>query len=168
MMRLCVLFGLLSALGCNSQANPTPSKPAVAVTSLTETSAAAPHDITDLGTRRFGSDWPRFLGPTGNGVSTETGIIKPWPAGGLRELWQRPGGMGYCGPAIRKGRFFHFDRHGDNARLSCWKSETAEPLWQFEYPTHYEDHYGYNNGPRCCPVVDDDRVYIHGVEGMLH
>ena len=28
--------------------------------------------------------------------------------------------------------------------------------------------YGYNNGPRCCPVVDDDRVYIFGAEGMLH
>ena len=28
--------------------------------------------------------------------------------------------------------------------------------------------YGYNNGPRCCPVVDEDRVYIFGAEGVLH
>jgi len=41
-------------------------------------------------------------------------------------------------------------------------------LWKFEYPTNYDDYYGYNNGPRCCPVVDGDRVYIFGAEGMLH
>jgi outer membrane protein assembly factor BamB len=48
------------------------------------------------------------------------------------------------------------------------KSETGEELWRFEYPTGYEDHFGYNNGPRCCPVVDGDRVYTFGAEGMLH
>src|SRR5262249_29695496 len=32
----------------------------------------------------------------------------------------------------------------------------------------YADFYGYNNGPRCFPVVDDDRVYTYGAEGMLH
>ena len=31
-----------------------------------------------------------------------------------------------------------------------------------------EDLYGYDNGPRCYPVVDDDRVYIFGAEGKLH
>jgi outer membrane protein assembly factor BamB len=32
----------------------------------------------------------------------------------------------------------------------------------------YEDRYGYEPGPRACPMVDGDRVYLHGVEGMLH
>jgi outer membrane protein assembly factor BamB len=41
-------------------------------------------------------------------------------------------------------------------------------LWRWEYPSDYIDMYGYNNGPRCSPVVDDDRVYIYGAEGMLH
>src|SRR5262249_15791101 len=61
-----------------------------------------------------------------------------------------------------------FDRIRDRARLQTWNSETAEPLWSFEYETDYEDQYGYNNGPRCCPVVDGNRVYIYGPEGMLH
>jgi outer membrane protein assembly factor BamB len=47
-------------------------------------------------------------------------------------------------------------------------SETGEELWQFEYPTDYEDFFGYDNGPRSSPVVDDDRVYLFGQEGMLH
>jgi outer membrane protein assembly factor BamB len=115
-----------------------------------------------------GSDWPRFLGPFGTGVSPETGIIKPWPKQGLRVVWQRSLGSGYGAPTISQGRLFQFDRLGDNARLRCLKSSTGEPLWRFEYPSDYDDYFGYDNGPRCCPVVDGDRVYIYGAEGMLH
>ena len=61
-----------------------------------------------------------------------------------------------------------FDRHDGSARLTCMKSETGDELWRFEYPTNYEDLYGYDNGPRTCPVVDGNRVYIFGPEGMLH
>ena len=46
--------------------------------------------------------------------------------------------------------------------------QPASELWKFEYPMEYEDRYGYEPGPRACPVVDGDRVYIYGVEGMLH
>ena len=28
--------------------------------------------------------------------------------------------------------------------------------------------YGYSNGPRCSPVIDGNRVFIFGPEGMLH
>jgi outer membrane protein assembly factor BamB len=124
--------------------------------------------VTDLRTRKTGSDWPGFLGPTGNSVSPEKGILSPWPKQGLRIVWQQAVGKGYGMPAIHKGRLFQFDRHGDKARLSCLKSETGELLWKFEYPTDYQDSFGYDSGPRCCPVVDDDRVYLHGVEGMLY
>jgi outer membrane protein assembly factor BamB len=75
-------------------------------------------------------------------------------------------------PSVSRGRLFVFDRlagpRGERARLRCWKSETAEPLWAFDYPTDYRDLYGYSGGPRCCPVVDGDRVYAVGAEGMLH
>ncbi len=122
----------------------------------------------DLRTRKTGTDWPCFLGPTGDGVSSEKGIIAPWPEQGLRVVWHKPLGQGYAMPVISRGRLFQFDRHGNRERLSCWKSETGEELWRFEYPTNYRDKYGYNGGPRCCPVVDGDRAYTHGAEGMLH
>ena len=48
------------------------------------------------------------------------------------------------------------------------ESDTGTELWRFEYPTDYEDMYGYNNGPRSCPVIDEERVYIFGVQGKLH
>ncbi len=122
----------------------------------------------DLRTRKAGSDWPGFLGPTGDNKSPERGILKTWPESGPPILWHRKLGTGYGGPSVWKGRLFLFDRHGDQARLTCWKSETGAEIWRFEYPTEYEDLYGYNNGPRTTPVIDSDRVYIFGVEGMLH
>jgi outer membrane protein assembly factor BamB len=70
-------------------------------------------------------------------------------------------------PAVSRGRLFFFDRHGNLARLTCMKSETGRELWRSEYRTDYEDYYELSNGPRATPVVDDDRVYTFGVEGIL-
>ena len=123
---------------------------------------------TNLSTRRAGVDWPRFLGPQGTSESPETGIIQDWAREGLRLVWQLPLGTGYGMPTISKGRLYQFDRKGRDARLRCLNSETGASLWEFTYPTNYEDFFGYNNGPRCCPVVDDGRVFIYGPEGMLH
>lgn len=132
------------------------------------TSSASATHLTDLRARKFGSDWPGFLGPTGDSISTEKGIISPWPKEGLQVVWQKRLGTGYGMPSISQGRLFQFERQGNQACLTCLKSETGEFLWKFEYPTDYEDFYGYDNGPRCSPVIDGDRVYLLGVEGMLH
>lgn len=112
--------------------------------------------------------WPDFLGPERNGKSSEKVDIAPWQKTGPPIVWHKEIGTSYGAPTVANGRLFIFARHGNMARLSCLESDTGSELWRFEYPTDYEDMYGYNNGPRCCPVVDDGRVYIFGAEGMLH
>ncbi|HWB08518.1 MAG TPA: PQQ-binding-like beta-propeller repeat protein [Pirellulales bacterium] len=130
--------------------------------------AERPADIPDLRTRHDGDDWPSFLGPTGDSKSRETGIRTNWPKEGPPLVWHKRVGDGYGMPAISRGRLFQFARADRQMRLACMKSETGEELWKFDYPSDYEDYYGYDSGPRCSPVVDDERVYIYGVEGMLH
>lgn len=125
-------------------------------------------DVPDLWNGRPGVDWPAFLGPTGDGKTSEQGFFTPEGLRGATILWHREIGAGYAMPSISRGRLFHFSRTDDRNRLECLRADTGEPLWQFEYETLYEDLYGYDGGPRCCPVVDDDRVYILGAEGMLH
>jgi outer membrane protein assembly factor BamB len=115
-----------------------------------------------------GSDWPKFLGPLGASVSTEKGIIAPWPNEGLKIVWQKQVGAGYGMPTISNGKLYHFDRNGQNLRLTCMDAKTGAPLWTYEYLSIYKDSFGYNNGPRCSPLIDSDRVYLYGVEGMLH
>jgi outer membrane protein assembly factor BamB len=127
-------------------------------------------------------DWPKFLGPLGTSVSTEKGILTPWPKEGPRLVWQRKLGTGYGAPSVANGKLYVFDRaiekvaidgkvgyrETKKARLSCLNARTGKEHWTFEYPTTYRDAYGYNNGPRCCPVLDGDRVYIYGAEGVIH
>jgi outer membrane protein assembly factor BamB len=152
-------------------ATAVPAAPTAALPSLEHSPAlAAPGEapaLTSLWKRERGVDWPGFLGPTGDGKSPEKGILTKWPATGLKLVWHRPLGEGYGAPTISRGRLFQFDRFGNKARLYCLNAETGEPIWQYDVPTDYEDMYGYNNGPRCSPVVDDDRVYAFGVDGKL-
>jgi outer membrane protein assembly factor BamB len=169
---LIVLGGVLLS-GCGSEDLPPAAAQPLVVASNPQAEAAAEGsasdgDVPDLGTRRQGDDWPAFLGPTGDSKSSETGIVTEWNATSPRVVWQRPLGTSYGAPTISRGRLFQFCRYGNQARLTAMRSETGEELWKFEYPSAYEDLYGYNNGPRCSPVVDDDRVYILGAEGMLH
>jgi outer membrane protein assembly factor BamB len=114
------------------------------------------------------NDWPGFLGLNRDGKSSETGLNWDWADGKLPVVWTRPLTGGYGIGSVADGRYFQFDGDGDQARLLCLNARTGEEIWKFEYPTAYEDMYGFDNGPRCSPVIDEDRVYIFGVEGMLH
>ena len=122
----------------------------------------------DLGTRHTGSDWPGFLGPKGDSKSTETGITGAWPETGPPVVWTRRVGDGYAIPSVSRGRLFLADLANGRIRLTCLHSEDGRHIWTFDYASDYEDMYGYDNGPRCCPVVDDDLVYLYGPEGILH
>lgn len=112
------------------------------------------------------ADWPRFLGPNGDGTTAEKAPTN-WPKSGLKELWNAPLGLGYPPPSIADGKLYHFDRFGDNCRLTCRDATGGKEIWKFEFPTDYADMYGYDSGPRCCPVIDHGRVFVHGPEGFL-
>ncbi len=149
-------FACLFALGCSS-----------ASTSAVEDEAPEAGAGERAKPTREGSDWPRILGPNGDGASPETGILTKWPKDGLKKVWQCELGVGYAPPVVAAGKLFHFDRFGDNCRVTCRNAETGEFLWKYEYPTEYEDQYGYEPGPRACPVVDGDNVFAYGPDGVL-
>lgn len=129
---------------------------------------ASPLPTGDLRTNKSGDDWTKFLGPAQDGASRETGLVTPWPKTGPKLLWSVDSGEGYGAIATSLGRLYHFDRQANEARLRCLNAETGAEIWTFTYPSQYEDRFGYSGGPRCAPIVDEDRVYIFGAEGMLH
>jgi outer membrane protein assembly factor BamB len=114
------------------------------------------------------ADWPVFLGPAGDSKSAERGLFFHWPAAGPRVVWHQRLGVSYGICSISRGRLYQFDRFGDNARLTCMDAMSGAEVWRFEYPTDYSDMYGYNGGPRCSPLIDNERVYLYGAEGSLH
>lgn len=132
--------------------------------------AAAQHETTgrETGVTSSGCEWPVFLGPSGDSKSTETGIRTDWSGDGLPILWTRALSESYGIGVVHDGCYYQFDRHGDQAQLLCLDARTGKERWKFEYPTDYQDMYGYNGGPRCSPLIDGNRIYLYGAEGMLH
>ncbi len=174
------------------------------------------------------ADWPQFLGPTGDNVSTETGLINTFGKDGPPSVFSKRIGTGYAAPSVRGDKLVLFHRlnrdhqilEGDtvpglvayyneelaalgvkerltpeslmqankpelNSRRGMLKlpaavsrhldvevvdaldARTGKVLWRTTYPTAYEDPYGFNNGPRCAPLLTADRCYTLGAEGAL-
>lgn len=125
-------------------------------------------------TRRTGEDWAEFLGPRGTGISGETGLLSRWPDKGPPVLWKKTIGEGYAAPSVRGNRLVLFHRplsrrgeSGPDELIECFRADSGERLWHFDYPTEFQDPYGYNGGPRCTPLLTADRCYTFGAEGML-
>ena len=36
----------------------------------------------------FAADWPQWRGPNRDGISKEKGLLKEWPEGGPKLIWQ--------------------------------------------------------------------------------
>lgn len=111
-------------------------------------------------------DWPQFLGPRRDGVSSET--VKPWGPGGPKVVWSRDVGPGYAGPVIAGERLMVFHRIGDEEVVECLRPDTGKPIWKAGYPTAFADDFGKGNGPRATPVIAGDKVVTCGADGWLH
>ncbi len=114
------------------------------------------------------SEWPCLLGPTHDGVSIETKLLKTLPPRGPAIVWEIERGSGYAPPSVAGGRVVHFHRVEGSEVVDCLDAETGRRLWRHAYPVEYQDRYGYTDGPRCQPAIEAGRVYTLGVTGELH
>ncbi|MGY8671582.1 MAG: outer membrane protein assembly factor BamB family protein [Verrucomicrobiia bacterium] len=112
-------------------------------------------------------DWPQFLGPRGDATSAETGLISSFPATGPKRVFTKRIGTGYAAPSIRGEVLVLHHRVGDEEIVDAVERDTAKPIWRHKYPTSYVDPFGYNNGPRCTPLLTKTRCYTYGAEGQL-
>ena len=117
--------------------------------------------------RGVADDWPRFLGPHGNGVSDETNLLERWPGGGPPVVWDNAVGAGYSAPSVRGNQLVLHQRLGDQEVVECLEAASGKSLWRYAYPSHFIDPYGYNNGPRATPLLTTNRCFTFGADGRL-
>lgn len=122
---------------------------------------------TQSASPRPGTDWPVFLGPTHDGISQESGVPAKWPADGPPLLWEREVGTGYSAPSVRGNRLVLHHRIGREEIVECFHADSGESVWEHRYPSRFVDPYGYNNGPRCSPLLTETHCYTLGAEGHL-
>ena len=113
------------------------------------------------------ADWPEFMGPTRDQVSVETGLIDTLPVQGPPLVFERPVGKGYSAPSIRGDTMVIHHRVGNQEIVEACDARTGLTLWKHAYRSDYRDPFGYNNGPRCTPLLTEDRCYTLGAEGVL-
>jgi outer membrane protein assembly factor BamB len=112
-------------------------------------------------------DWPRFLGPRADGTSTETNLLESLPEGGPKIVWDLKVGTGYSAPSVRKGQLILHHRVGGEEIVQSYNAADGKAGWSYKYPSRYVDPYGYNNGPRCTPLLTEKYCYTFGAEGKL-
>ena len=114
----------------------------------------------------YASDWPQYLGPGRNAVSSEKGLLRSWPAEGPKVLWTVPLGEGFGGPAVSEGKVYVYDRVDDTTNvLRCLDLMTGNEKWTFSYDAPGSVSY---DGSRTVPTIDGDRIYVTDAFGNFH
>ncbi len=121
-----------------------------------------------FGVTAYASDWPQWRGPQRDGISTETGLLKQWPAGGPKLGWKTTGlGGGYSGVSVAAGRIYTMGDGADTSYVHALDEKTGRLLWSSKVGrTGGEDRNKYP-GTRCTPTVDGNLIYATGQWGDL-
>ena len=112
------------------------------------------------------ADWPQWRGPQRDGISSETGLMASWPAGGPPLVWKTKGlGEGYSAMAISSGRLFTQGQRGDEQFVVALDAASGKKLWEAVLGRSFRERRGH--GPRGTPTVDGDMLYALGADGTL-
>ncbi|MCR9197409.1 MAG: PQQ-binding-like beta-propeller repeat protein [Planctomycetaceae bacterium] len=121
----------------------------------------------DVARRPAATDWPGFLGPAGDGHSSESLPQRDWQQHPPRLLWKRRTGEGYSAPSVAGDRLIYTDRQKNVERIVCVSAPTGQTIWQQHVRASYQDALGYGDGPRATPLIDGQRVYSVTADGIL-
>ncbi|MEO8164654.1 MAG: PQQ-binding-like beta-propeller repeat protein [Betaproteobacteria bacterium] len=113
----------------------------------------------------FAADWPQWLGPSRNGVSSE--VVEPWTES-PQVLWRTPVGNGFSVPVVASGMVYvHSAVAGENAeQVTAYDLATGNERWKQPYSRgSYQSQLGV--GPRATPTVVDGRLVVFGITGEL-
>jgi outer membrane protein assembly factor BamB len=111
-------------------------------------------------------DWPQWRGPNRDGITSETGLMKSWPAGGPQLAWKATGlGEGYASFSVARGRLYTMGQHGNKTLVYALDAATGKKTWEAEAGGSFRERRGH--GPRATPTVDGDRIYAQAADGGL-
>jgi len=75
-------------------------------------------------------DWPGWRGPNRDAKSTETGLLKQWPADGPEIAWQVDNaGVGYSSLVVKDGRVITQGDLDGIEHIICFREEDGKLLW---------------------------------------
>ncbi len=109
-------------------------------------------------------EWPKWLGPFGDGISRETNLAVTWPEDGPEELWSAEVGLGYASPVAAWGRIYLFTMADTTETLTCFDANTGQILWNQAGGKGRTRSYP---GTRATPAIDGNDIVTLGGAGEL-
>jgi outer membrane protein assembly factor BamB len=115
------------------------------------------------------ADWPQWRGPRRDGVSEETGLLKEWPKGGPKLLWQvKDIGYGFATPAVAGDRIFVISNKGqDDEFVQALSINDGKQIWSARVGKVGPNQMQPYPGARSTPTVDGAKLYALGSNGNL-
>ena len=113
--------------------------------------------------------WPQWRGPDRDGVLQGFSAPTRWPDR-LEMKWQQEIGSGYSSPVVSDGRVYVFSRKEGRELVSCLELTSGKILWQQSYPAPYRVNpatASHGPGPKSTPVLDDGKLCVFGLSGIL-
>jgi outer membrane protein assembly factor BamB len=111
-------------------------------------------------------DWAQWRGPKRDGLSTETGLLKQWPAGGPKQLWSVDGlGAGYGSLAIAGDRIYVQGSLGGRSSVHALDRAGGKLLWTVPLGPQGDNNRG--DGPRSTPTVEGSNLWVMTENGDL-
>ncbi len=102
------------------------------------------------------SSWPRFHGPKGDNISTETGLLKEWPEQGPKLGFVAKGlGSGFASVTIAGGLIYTCGNVDGKTTITALDLK-GNILWQVANGAAWT---GDSEGTRGTPTIDGDRLY---------
>ena len=111
-----------------------------------------------------GPDWPRWRGPSGDGISVEAEWDPAAIAGGPVTAWTFEAGAGFSSPSIVDGYVYLMGNAKGEDTVYCLRAADGKLVWSHSYPCRAGEY----PGPTSTPTVDRGTVFCLSKEGLLN
>lgn len=109
-------------------------------------------------------EWPHWLGPHSDGISSEKALTTTWPASGLRKVWTVAVGHGFSSPIGVDGRVYLFHSKDGREYLTSFDAATGHVVWEQSDEGEWDEAYP---GTRATPTIEGAYIYTYGGRGDL-
>lgn len=119
-------------------------------------------------------EWPKWLGPNGTNISTDSGISPSWPDEGPPKMWEQKVGLGYSSPIGFDGKIYLFAQQSDKDTLAQFDASSGQPGWSQSYVVQIRADAGQAANeenhlplPLATPTIEGGKIYTYGGGGDL-
>ena len=114
------------------------------------------------------ADWPSFRGPNGDGICTETNLLKEWPTEGPKQVWTAKNlGLGWGTPSFAGGVIYGVGARDGKDGVWALNEADGSELWFRPFAPKGSGLFPQSNGPASTPTFHNGKLYTVSSDGTI-